>query len=187
MLLEPPSGRPVDRQLESPWCGRRHDESEYGNLRGPRCGDCGDKQHPFYGCCFTALNVSVTKGLERKLEIPPLRESSPVGSHRCRRRLSLFSHRVTRIWTRRAGCPQDPRERLDEFEADPWRWMYHFSPSDLITDELRQDRFPMAVRASVDGARKYLETQRLCGNASSASDPRAERCTLPQSSRQAGG
>jgi hypothetical protein len=62
-----------------------------------------------------------------------------------------------------------------------------FSPSDLITDELRQDRFPMAVRASVDGAPKYLETQRLCGNASSASDPRAERCTLPQSSRQAGG
>jgi hypothetical protein len=77
--LKPPPGRSVDRQLESLWCGGRHDESECGNERGPRRGDCGDEHHPFYGCCFTAPNVSVTKELERRLEIPPFRESPPVG------------------------------------------------------------------------------------------------------------
>jgi hypothetical protein len=39
---------------------------------------------------------------------------------------------------------------------------------------LRQDRLPMAVRAGVDAARKYLETPRLGGDASSASHPPAE-------------
>jgi hypothetical protein len=59
---------------------------------------------------------------------------------------------------RQAG--KGPREMLDEFEAAPWRWMYFFSPSDLITDGMRQDRFPMEVRLRLDAARKYVETPR---------------------------
>jgi hypothetical protein len=38
--------------------------------------------------------------------------------------------------------------------------MYFFSPSDLITDGMRQDRFPMEVRLRLDAARKYVETPR---------------------------
>jgi hypothetical protein len=38
--------------------------------------------------------------------------------------------------------------------------MYFFSPSDLITDEMRQEPFPAAVRARLDAARIYVETPR---------------------------
>jgi hypothetical protein len=68
-LRPPPAARSI--ASSNRWCGGRHDESEYGNERGPRRGDCGDEHHPFCGCCFTAPNVSVTKGLERRLEVPP--------------------------------------------------------------------------------------------------------------------
>src|SRR5579863_4781747 len=58
------------------------------------------------------------------------------------------------------GAGRDPREMLEAFEAAPLRWMYLFSPSDVIMDEMRHAPFPTTLRSRLDAARKYFETPR---------------------------
>ena len=53
-----------------------------------------------------------------------------------------------------------PGQMLDSFDAAPWRWMYFFSPSDLMTGDMRRQPFPTAVRARLDATRSYVEAPR---------------------------
>jgi hypothetical protein len=46
---------------------------------------------------------------------------------------------------------------LDSFDADPWRWMFYFSPSDLVTDGMRTSPSPPEIRARLDATRRYVE------------------------------
>ncbi|MGH9208268.1 MAG: hypothetical protein ACRD1G_17225 [Acidimicrobiales bacterium] len=59
---------------------------------------------------------------------------------------------------RRAGM--DPRHMLARFEATPWRWMYYFSPTDLVSDGMRTLPYPPQIRAQLDATRKFVETPR---------------------------
>jgi hypothetical protein len=53
---------------------------------------------------------------------------------------------------------KDPKQLLDSFDAAPWRWLFYFSPSDLVSDPMRDVSFPPPMRAHLDAARKYVET-----------------------------
>ncbi len=56
---------------------------------------------------------------------------------------------------RRAG--KEPGRMLDRFDATPWRWLYYFSPSDLVSDGMRTLPYPPEIRARLDATRKYVE------------------------------
>jgi hypothetical protein len=51
----------------------------------------------------------------------------------------------------------DPRQMLDTFDAIPWRWLFSFSPDDVVTDEVRHRTFQPSVRSRLDATREYVE------------------------------
>ncbi len=51
----------------------------------------------------------------------------------------------------------DPRKMLDRIQASPWRWLYFFSPSDAVTDEVRHRPFQPAMQERLDAVREYVE------------------------------
>ena len=53
---------------------------------------------------------------------------------------------------------KDPKELLDSFDAAPWRWLFYFSLSDLVSYAMRDVSFPPPMRARLDAARDYVET-----------------------------
>jgi hypothetical protein len=61
----------------------------------------------------------------------------------------------------------DPHQTLDSFQASPWRWLYFFSPSDAVTDEVRHRPFQPAMQERLDAVREYVEApawRRLIGH-----------------------
>jgi len=51
-----------------------------------------------------------------------------------------------------------PETLLDNFDAEPWRWLFHFSPSDLVSDDMRRRACPSDVRRKLDNTRTYVKT-----------------------------
>lgn len=51
-----------------------------------------------------------------------------------------------------------PETMLDNLDAEPWRWIFSFSPSDLVTDDMRRQAFPSDVRRKLDNTRTYVKT-----------------------------
>lgn len=69
----------------------------------------------------------------------------------------------------RNGSPKDfvrqcrslgkkPGQMLATFEAQPWRWLFLYSPWDVVTGEMRRLPFPPEIRARLEAARRYVET-----------------------------
>jgi hypothetical protein len=53
---------------------------------------------------------------------------------------------------------RDPREVLDAFDAEPWRWLIiSFAASGYISDGARELQFPSEIRARLDATRQYIE------------------------------
>jgi hypothetical protein len=51
----------------------------------------------------------------------------------------------------------DPKQLLDAFDSQPWRWLFSFSLGDPVTDEVRHRPFQPAVRERLDTTREYIE------------------------------
>ena len=51
----------------------------------------------------------------------------------------------------------EPIRMLDSFQAAPWRWLFFFSATDPVTDEVRHRPFPPAVQERLDAVREYVE------------------------------
>lgn len=69
----------------------------------------------------------------------------------------------------RDGSPQDfvrqcrrlgkkPVQMLATFAAQPWRWLFFYSPQDVVTDDMRRQPFPPEIRARLEAARRYVQT-----------------------------
>ncbi|MFI5286030.1 MAG: hypothetical protein ACHQ4F_06900 [Candidatus Dormibacteria bacterium] len=73
----------------------------------------------------------------------------------------------------------DPKKLLDSFDAAPWRWLFYFSLSDLVSGAMRDVSFPPPMRARLDAAREYVETpwwRRILGwSARHLPEPRSGR------------
>jgi hypothetical protein len=52
----------------------------------------------------------------------------------------------------------EPGQLLDAIDAAPWRWLFSFSPEDVITDEVRHRTFQPQVRQRLDATRDYVAT-----------------------------
>ncbi len=52
----------------------------------------------------------------------------------------------------------EPRHMLDTFDAVPWRWLFSFSPDEVVTDEVRHRTYQPAVRRKLDITREYVES-----------------------------
>ena len=55
---------------------------------------------------------------------------------------------------------REPEQLLNSFDWDPWRWLFNFSPSDLVTDAMRRESFPPELRARLEATRRYVEAPR---------------------------
>jgi hypothetical protein len=58
-----------------------------------------------------------------------------------------------------AGIP--PAQMLDVFDDAPWRWQSGITTPVPVTEEMRHRAFQPAIRARLDGARRYLEASWL--------------------------
>ena len=57
-----------------------------------------------------------------------------------------------------AAIGRDPKQVLDSFDAEPWRWLIvSFASSGYIADGARDLQFPTEIRARLDATRQYVE------------------------------
>jgi hypothetical protein len=53
---------------------------------------------------------------------------------------------------------RDPRETLDGYDAEPWRWLIvSYGGSGIAGDEAPGLDFPPSVRTQLDATRRYVE------------------------------
>jgi hypothetical protein len=53
---------------------------------------------------------------------------------------------------------RDPKQVLDGYDAEPWRWLIvSFAPLGIVSDSTRELQFPAPIRAHLDAARAYIE------------------------------
>jgi hypothetical protein len=53
---------------------------------------------------------------------------------------------------------RDPRKTLDDYDAEPWRWLIvSYGSSGLAGDDIPNLDFPPPVRAQLDATRRYVE------------------------------
>jgi hypothetical protein len=53
---------------------------------------------------------------------------------------------------------RDPREVLDDYDAEPWRWLIvSYGSSGLAGDAIPNLDFPPNLRVNLDATRKYVE------------------------------
>jgi hypothetical protein len=53
---------------------------------------------------------------------------------------------------------RDPRDTLDDYDAEPWRWLIvSYGSSGLAGDEIPTLDYPPAIRAQLDATRRYIE------------------------------
>jgi hypothetical protein len=52
-----------------------------------------------------------------------------------------------------------PKQVLDSYDAEPWRWLIvTFSSPGIVSDSTRELKFPTRIRARLDATREYVET-----------------------------
>lgn len=66
---------------------------------------------------------------------------------------------------------RDPREMLDDFDAEPWRWLIvSYASSGLAGGDIPSLDYPPNIRARLDATRQFLEKKswwrRLAGRRS---------------------
>jgi hypothetical protein len=65
------------------------------------------------------------------------------------------SHEFVRLCTM---LGRDPREVLDDYDAEPWRWLIvSYGSSGLAGDAIPNLDFPPNLRVHLDATRKYVE------------------------------
>jgi hypothetical protein len=53
---------------------------------------------------------------------------------------------------------RDPRETLDYYDAEPWRWLIvSYASSGLAGDDTPHLDYPPDMRANLDATRRYIE------------------------------